>query len=75
LCVAAIAVVALGSCTPKLRDKFNPEKYDKIDRELELSRSDYKKMDDAKIPDLINTVEMKPAPPPPVPNLSEIPVK
>lgn len=71
-CVAAIAVVALGSCTPKLRDKFNPEKYDKIDRELELSRTDYKKLDDAKIPDLINTVEMKPAPPPPVPNLSEI---
>lgn len=72
LCVTALMAVALASCTPKLRDKFNPEKYDKIDREKELSRSDYKKMSDVKIPDLINTVEMKPAPPPPVPTLSEI---
>ncbi len=71
-CVAAIMAVTLGSCTPKLRDKFNPEKYDKIDRGLSLSRSDYKKMSDPKIPDLINTVEVKPAPPPPLPSLSEI---
>jgi MSHA biogenesis protein MshL len=72
MCVAACVAVALSSCTPKLRDKFNPEKYDKIDRSLQLSRKDYKKMGDAQVPDLINTVEMKPAPPPPIPNLSEI---
>lgn len=64
--------VAVGSCTPKLRDKFDREKHDLIDPEKGLSRDDYKKMADPKIPDLINTVEVKPAPPPPLPSLSEI---
>lgn len=64
--------MALTSCTPKLLDKFNPEKYDKIDRSLDLSREDYRKMADPKIPDLIDTVELKPAPPPPLPSLSQI---
>lgn len=71
-CVVAFIAVALGSCTPKLRDKFNPEKHDLFDTGLNLSRDDYKKMGDPKIPDLINTVEVKPAPPPPLPTLSEI---
>ncbi len=64
--------MALVSCTPKLLDKFNPEKYDRIDRDKGLSREDYRKMADPKIPELINTVEMKPAPPPPLPTLSQI---
>lgn len=71
-CAVAFIAVALGSCTPKLRDKFNPEKHDLFDTGLGRSRDDYKKMGDPKIPDLINTVEVKPAPPPPLPSLSEI---
>jgi general secretion pathway protein D len=76
----AMLAIALGSCTPKLRDKFDPEKHDFIDQGLDLSREDYKnvgfpnsaKSDAPKIPELINTVEVKPAPPPPVPTLSDI---
>lgn len=68
----ALAAMALGSCTPKLLDKFDPEKYDKIDRDLDLSREDYRTMNHPKIPDLIDTVEIKPAPPPPLPSLSQI---
>lgn len=67
-----MVAVAAGSCTPKLREKFDPEKHDHLDTGLKLSRDDYKKMSDPKIPDLIDTVEVKPAPPPPLPSLSEI---
>ncbi len=64
--------LALASCTEKLRDKFNPEKYDFIDRRAELNRDDYIHMARPKRGDVIEKVEIKPPPPPPIPNLSQI---
>ena len=70
--IAAIALLALGGCTDKLRDKFNPEKHDHIDSSLDLSRDDYRNM---AVPDeqkTINKAELMPPPPPPLPNLTQI---
>lgn len=69
----ALAILfALSACTEKLRDKFDPEKYDHIDTSLDLSRDDYRNMH---VPDkqkVINKAELKPPPPPPLPSLKQI---
>lgn len=70
--ITVFAVLALGACTDKLRDKFDPEKHDHIDSSLDLSRDDYRNM---AIPDeqkTINKAELLPPPPPPLPNLNQI---
>lgn len=70
---AIVAVFAvLASCTQKLRDKFDPDKHDHIDRHGELSRDDYLNMAEPKEGELIEKVEIKPPPPPPIPSLSQI---
>lgn len=69
LLTAAMILTATQSCTEKLRDKFDPEKHDKIDRELDLSRDDYRNMGKVKKGEFINKVEMKP---PPLPDLTQI---
>ena len=61
----------VSACT-KGDNPFDPEQHDKIDRKLNLSRSDYNNMGAPKKGDLVNKAEVLPPPPPPLPDLKQI---
>ena len=61
----------VSACT-KGDNPFDPEKHDKIDRKLGLSRADYNNMGAPKKGDLVDKAEVLPPPPPPLPDLKQI---